>query len=641
MGWLNSYIWLVFFSTCLANSISTVGSSGNASWAPYHVVTRVSDSSNTLAATSISSIRHVMSKSYSNSSSIDHAFPPSSVETDSGSDTERHITATSTSLKDDVTSFMSSGMTMGSPTITGSTPEWGTSSAAVTHYETSDENSQTTEDQSTFASTQLSLSPSVTTEPASGESAVTEVITGTTTVDLSQPLMSVVTQTVTETVTARSVTAPASVITETVTESGVPSSATKTITEYGASAPCSVPISDYTPLISSSIPNSLGITSGSVYFTQSPSASFSASNASGIASHTVSRASNTLSSAPASSPTHIPVSNCSNFKIQESNRTCRPCAVNYVDYQFPYPYPGMDLQDWRTRYNSWAGPIPSSTYDPSDYSLLSPRLSVKQNLFFLNIRCLPNQGKEFSVVGLHFDQAIWVTEAPNRTKEDPVILFLHGGSYFWGLIPSQTGMLYDLIKKIDNPRLSLMVLDYTLATERSYPYQLNETVLVYNELLKSSSNIVIFTDSSGAQLGLQFLLHQANPYPLLPKVPVNNATTGLAMSSPWSDYSGKENSFIWEWALGANVADRLWSEPQVVAPANDSSINWKPVLPQKVFVSYGESDTVLNSSKAFVRHAGLRSDQYYVVPKGIHDSMVTIGDKDVLNRFANFFQDTF
>lgn len=639
MGWLNSYIWLVFFSHCLANL--TLGSSGNASWAPYHDVTRVSDSSNTLAATNISSVRQVMSKSYSNASSIDHAFPPSSVETDSGSNTKRHIIATSTSLKDDVTSSVSSEMTMRSPTVTGSTPKWGTSSAAVNHHETSDGNSQTAEKQSTFASTQLSLNPSVTTEPASGEPAVTEVINGTTTVDLSQPLMSVVTQTVTETVTARSVTAPASVITETVTESGVPSSATKTITEYGTSAPCSVPISDYSPLISSSIPNPLWNTSVTEYFTQSPSASFSASNASGIASHTVNRASNTLSTAPATSTTHVPVSNCSNFLNQEFNNTCTPCAVDYVDYQFPYPYPGMDLQNWRARYNSWAGPIPSSTYNPSDYSLFSPRLTVKQNLFFLNIRCLPNQGKEFSVDGLHFDQAIWVTEAPNRTKEDPVILFLHGGSYFWGLIPSQTGMLYDLIKKINNPRLSLMVLDYTLGTERPYPYQLNETILLYNELLKSSSNIIIFTDSSGAHLGLQFLLHQANPYPSLPKVPVNNATTGLAMSSPWSDYSGLANSFIWTWALGANVANPLWFQPQVVAPANDSGINWKPVLPQSVFISYGESDTVVNSSKAFIRNAGLRSDQYYVVPRGIHDSMVTIGDDNVLNRFANFFQDTF
>lgn len=630
MGLLSFHLWLVFFSTCLASLSSKSDFSGNVSYAPHHVHSRVGDSSTTLAATSTSSFQHFMSTLYSNTSSINYSHSPSSVEADSGTKltmtyssqtgTEGHATATYTSYDNAVTSSTNLGTAAGSPAVTGSTPNWGASSATIESYETSSKIPQTLEETttSTFASTQLSLNPSAQTEPVSGEPAITEVISGTTTVDLSQSSMSVVTQTVTETVTASSVTTPASVITETVTESGVPGPTTKTITEYGAGASCSVSISGYASLISSS-----------------PSAS-------GIASRTVNGTSNTSSIAPATSTTHVPVSNCSSFLSQESNSTtCTQCTVNYTDYKFPYPYPGMDLQNWRTLYNSWAGPIPDTTLNPSDYSLFSPRLTVKQNLFFLNIRCLPNQGKEFSVDGLHFDQAIWVTEAPNRTKEDPVILFLHGGSYFWGLIPSQTGMLYDLIKKIDNPRLSLMVLDYTLATERSYPYQLNEMILLYNELLKSSSNIIIFTDSSGAQLGLQFLLHQANPYPSLPKVPVNNATTGLAMSSPWSDYSGKENTFIWEWALGANVADRLWSESQVVAPANDSSINWKPVLPQKVFLSYGESDTVLNSSKAFVRNAGLRSDQYYVVPQGIHDSMVTIGDKDVLNRFAKFFQDTF
>lgn len=303
--------------------------------------------------------------------------------------------------------------------------------------------------------------------------------------------------------------------------------------------------------------------------------------------------------------------------------------------QFPMPTPGMDLLNWTDAQGKWSSKIEGSTLNIDVWAKCQPQFNFNDLLYDLGINDLPNQGKPFHVDGLSEEKAIWFTEAENRTSDDPVVLAIPGGGYYWGILPSHIGAYDKQIKLVDNPRLSWLVLNYTTTNIEKYPQQLKEAVAVYNELLKTTNNIIIFADSTGGHLASQLLIHMKNPYDFAPKVTENDAVKGLALSSGYFDFA---NFLTYVWAYNAGVSDlRLWST-SVVIPGQIWGVDWKNVLPDRIFYTYGQFEPEALMLEVSLGITKINSSDIYQQPGGQHDELVINANEDLAHRFANFFK---
>ena len=131
---------------------------------------------------------------------------------------------------------------------------------------------------------------------------------------------------------------------------------------------------------------------------------------------------------------------------------------------------------------------------------------------------LPNYGKKFD------KQSFWLVEKPNRKPDDPVLIYLHGGGYFLGLVPQQIESLvttYHLLDPVKRENLSILVLDYNLTCQGyPIPHQLSQLVETYTSLVKEGGkNFLLMGDSAGGNLAITFtqylrLSNSSNlPYP--------------------------------------------------------------------------------------------------------------------------------
>lgn len=302
---------------------------------------------------------------------------------------------------------------------------------------------------------------------------------------------------------------------------------------------------------------------------------------------------------------------------------------------FPDPTPGMNLDEWTKQQGNWSSIIEGSTLDIDIWAHCQPQFRFDELMYDLGIEGLPNQGKPFKVDGFSWDKALWFTEAENRTKDDPVILAVPGGGYYWGLLPSHIGAYDTQVKLINNSRLSWLVLNYTLTDEEKYPKQLQEIVAVFNELLKTSNNIILFGDSTGGHLVSQLLIHMKEPYDFAEPVTQNDAVTGLALSSGYFDFA---NILAYVWAYNAGTSDlRLWST-KVVIPGQIYGVDWKNVLPDKIFYTYGQIEPEALMIQISLGITGIDPHDIYEQPGGSHDELIINANQDLANRFANFFR---
>ena len=131
---------------------------------------------------------------------------------------------------------------------------------------------------------------------------------------------------------------------------------------------------------------------------------------------------------------------------------------------------------------------------------------------------LPNYGKKFD------KQSYWIVEKPNRKPDDPVLIYLHGGGYFLGIVPQQIESMvttYYLLDASKRENLSILVLDYNLTCQGyPIPHQLSQLVETYSNLVKNGAeNLLLMGDSAGGNLAVTFtqylrLSNSVNlPYP--------------------------------------------------------------------------------------------------------------------------------
>ena len=142
-------------------------------------------------------------------------------------------------------------------------------------------------------------------------------------------------------------------------------------------------------------------------------------------------------------------------------------------------------------------------------------LGILSNYFLINklIKTLyPNLTRNLNNYGKRFDkQSFWLVEATNRSKHDPILIFLHGGGYYIETMPEQLESLLSIYHLVDSEKrlkLSMVFLDYKLAS-RGAPVttQLYQLAEVYEKLTirDGNTNISLIGDSAGGHLAITFL----------------------------------------------------------------------------------------------------------------------------------------
>jgi acetyl esterase/lipase len=122
----------------------------------------------------------------------------------------------------------------------------------------------------------------------------------------------------------------------------------------------------------------------------------------------------------------------------------------------------------------------------------------------------------------------WVI--PQSTLTGPVLLYLHGGGFVFGLTPQHLKMGAYLAQKLG---MRVLMVDYRLAPDHPFPAALDDCAAVYRWLLKqdiSAQNMVVAGDSAGGNLTLTLLMKLRDGGDALPAAaaclsPVTDLTT--------------------------------------------------------------------------------------------------------------------
>lgn len=121
----------------------------------------------------------------------------------------------------------------------------------------------------------------------------------------------------------------------------------------------------------------------------------------------------------------------------------------------------------------------------------------------------------------------WIT--PNHGKTETTLLYLHGGAYVFGSIPTYHRFLSYLAH---HGNMRIFALDYRLAPEHPFPAALEDALNAYKWLLDNKTdpkNLVVAGDSAGG--GLTLALVQSIRNERLPQ-----AAAAICMA-PWLDLS--------------------------------------------------------------------------------------------------------
>jgi acetyl esterase/lipase len=122
--------------------------------------------------------------------------------------------------------------------------------------------------------------------------------------------------------------------------------------------------------------------------------------------------------------------------------------------------------------------------------------------------------------------ALWISTP--EAVEEHVVLYLHGGGYVQGSINTHKEF-GSRISRVSSSRV--LLLDYRLAPENSYPAALEDAVAAYKWLIDSQGiepkNIIIGGESAGGGLTLATLLKLRDTGITLP--------TAAVILSPWAD----------------------------------------------------------------------------------------------------------
>lgn len=137
---------------------------------------------------------------------------------------------------------------------------------------------------------------------------------------------------------------------------------------------------------------------------------------------------------------------------------------------------------------------------------------------------IPGYGEQFG------NHGIWFAKDNFREKDDPIIIYSHGGGYFLETQLEQLKSLVAIYKHLDpTKKYSILFLDYDLVSMgRKFPRQLNQLDLVYSDLVEQgNTNIILMGDSAGGHLSISYVQYIYSHKPFLPY------PKQLVLISPW------------------------------------------------------------------------------------------------------------
>jgi len=124
---------------------------------------------------------------------------------------------------------------------------------------------------------------------------------------------------------------------------------------------------------------------------------------------------------------------------------------------------------------------------------------------------------------------------PEKTNENKLILYVHGGGYVSGSCNDHRGFVSKFAK---NTGITNLIYEYRLAPEHPFPGALEDSVKIYQWLLNEGyqpENIIIAGESAGGGLGLALLL-------ALKERGIKMPVAAVAIS-PWTDLSCSSESY--------------------------------------------------------------------------------------------------
>jgi monoterpene epsilon-lactone hydrolase len=125
-----------------------------------------------------------------------------------------------------------------------------------------------------------------------------------------------------------------------------------------------------------------------------------------------------------------------------------------------------------------------------------------------------------------------ITEGADPSK---IILYVHGGGYVLGSCSDHRAFLSSFTKRVG---VTSLIYDYRLAPEHPFPAAIDDSVMMYQWLLKSGyrpENIVVVGESAGGGLCLALLLALKDQ-----NIPMTVAAFAI---SPWTDLTCSGESY--------------------------------------------------------------------------------------------------
>ena len=191
---------------------------------------------------------------------------------------------------------------------------------------------------------------------------------------------------------------------------------------------------------------------------------------------------------------------------------------------------------------------------------------------------------------------------PQGSREDKMILYVHGGGYVSGSCADHRGFVATFAKTLGYPALTY---EYRLAPEHPYPAAVDDSVAVYRELLDRfrPGDILVAGESAGGGLCLALLLalkSQGLPRPC----------AAIAIS-PWVDLSCSSDAYRNKRRLARSAAPKdSWTvfanhyaretdrRIPLVSPLFGDLSGLPPLL-----LNAGEDDGLFDESEDFARRA--------------------------------------
>lgn len=251
------------------------------------------------------------------------------------------------------------------------------------------------------------------------------------------------------------------------------------------------------------------------------------------------------------------------------------------------------------------------------HSLEDELNSILYTLLMSNMK-LPNFNTPFNGPGF---AGRWITEVPDRTPDDPVIMYMHGGGYALKTCQPQITYICSLARHLARYRVSIIALDYDIAPFYKYPIQHNEGVACLAELLKTCNRPILLGDSCGGNLALSILQEED----VIPA----GSVFGLALVSPWTDpFADGESMYSTRDILSKKRLDEMCEsfvdaehkdDPRV-APSKAPREVWDRILPKNTCVVWGEAECLADQVKDFVESNGIK--EYLVERNGTHDCIL-------------------